>query len=166
MKLRHFLITASLLTGLSAIAQTTTSTDTANPSRSAQPTGPMQKMHDAMVRRHEKHWEELKASLKLKPEQESQWTAFTNSMKPHSLEHHAMTMADMDKLSTPERIDKMAGLKAQHDAEIQKRGDATKAFYATLSEEQKKTFDQQTAKFMHRMAERHHGGPRQMMHTF
>ncbi len=165
MKLRHLLIAANLLAGLSAVAQTTSSADTTYPATGVRPASPSQKIRDAMLHRHEKHLEAFKTSLKLKPEQELQWAAFAGHMKPRSPEYHAMAMADMEKLSTPERIDKMAALKNQRDAEIQKRGDATKAFYATLSEDQKKTFDEHTAKLMHRMAERHLAGPGPMMHT-
>jgi Spy/CpxP family protein refolding chaperone len=48
---------------------------------------------------------------------------------------------EMAKLSTPERIDRMNTLKAQHDAEMAKRQQATKAFYAGLTPEQQKVFD-------------------------
>jgi hypothetical protein len=159
MKLRHLLITASLLTGLSAMAQTVPTTDTAATPSGARQTGPMQKMRGLMGHRQTQHLEALKVSLKLQPEQESQWTAFAGNMKAHSPERQHFVIADMDKLTTPERIDKMTAWKAQHDAEMQKHGDATKTFYATLSDEQKKTFDQHTGKFMRRMAEGHHGGP-------
>jgi len=161
MKLSHLLISATLLTGLGAMAQTAPATETAGAGMRA--SGPMQKMHDMMAKRHVKHLEELKASLKLKPEQEAQWTTFAASMKPHNPEQNHM--ADMAKLTTPERIDKMAAMKSQHDAEMQKHGDAAKTFYATLSDEQKKTFDQQTAKFMRRMSGEFHGGPGHMMHS-
>jgi Spy/CpxP family protein refolding chaperone len=54
-------------------------------------------------------------------------------------------MADMAKLTTPERIDKMKALGAQHMAEMtaamDKRAEATKAFYAVLTPEQQKVFD-------------------------
>lgn len=57
--------------------------------------------------------------------------------------------AEMDKLTTPERIDKMRALRTQRDAEMDKRADATKAFYATLTPEQKKVFDANTARSHH-----------------
>jgi protein CpxP len=164
MKLRHLLITASLLAALSAMAQTAPTSDTTATPAGARQMGPMQKMRDMMGHRRAQHLEALKTSLKLKPEQESQWAAFAGSMKPHNPEQQHMAMADMDKLTTPERIDKMTALKTQRDAEIQKRGDATKTFYATLFDDQKKTFDQHTAKFMHRIAEGHHDGQGHMTH--
>jgi protein CpxP len=62
--------------------------------------------------------------------------------------------AEMDKLTTPERIDKMQALHTErmneHAAMMKKHGDATKAFYAVLSPEQKKTFDAEHVR---------HGGP-------
>jgi Spy/CpxP family protein refolding chaperone len=67
--------------------------------------------------------------------------------------------AEMDKLSTPERIDKMSSLHKEHmaamDAAMEKRGQATKTFYATLSPEQQKVFDAEFAK-MGRHGERDH----------
>jgi hypothetical protein len=52
------------------------------------------------------------------------------------------------KLPTPERIDQMKTLRSQHmgemNAAMDKRGEATKTFYATLTPEQKKTFDSAT----------------------
>ena len=156
MKLRHLLITTCLLTGFGAMAQSTANPETTNPAPEARPAGPMQKMRDMMAKHHARHLEELKTSLKLKPEQDSAWTTFASSMKPHTPD--AQDRVDLGKLTTPERIDKMRAIHAQHDAEMQKRGDATKAFYATLSDEQKKTFDQHTAKFMHRMGGEHHAG--------
>jgi len=158
MKLRHLLITTGLLVSLGAMAQT------ANASADTQPNGPVQKMRDMMVKRHARHLEELKTSLKLQPEQEAAWNTFASTMKPHTMQERALSGADMDKLTTPERIDKMQALQTQHHAEMQKRADATKTFYASLSDAQKKTFDQHTAKFMRRMGHEHHAGPGHMMH--
>jgi len=155
MILRPLIIAAGLLTTLGAMAQTTNSTDT--PAPNSQQVRPLQKMHDMMMKRHAWHLETLKTNLKLLPEQESQWATFTASMKPQHREALHKTMADMERLTTPERIDKMNVLKAQRDAEMQKRNEATRIFYATLSDEQKKIFDQQTAKFMQRTRQAQHG---------
>jgi len=84
----------------------------------------------------------LKGQLKLTAAQEPAWTAFTAAMQPGErtarLDHK-----DMDKLTTPERIDRMRALRAQHAAEADRRGEATKTFYAALTPEQQKTFDAQ-----------------------
>ena len=108
-----------------------------------------------------KHHAELKAKLKITPAQEGAWTTFTAAMQPPA---HRMgprltpeQRAEMDKLPTPERIDKMHALRTQRMADMtaamDKRSEATKAFYAVLSPEQKKIFD---AGFM---MHGRHGGP-------
>jgi hypothetical protein len=43
----------------------------------------------------------------------------------------------------------MRELRKQRDAEMDKRDDATRTFYATLSAEQKKTFDANTGRPFH-----------------
>lgn len=90
---------------------------------------------------------ELKARLKITPEQESAWDTFTTAMKPPTAAMGQMRQmhAEMDKLSTPERIDKMRALRSQHTAEMEKREEAIKTFYASLTPDQKKTFDDEHA---------------------
>ena len=115
------------------------------------------KMQVWMDKRHA----ELKARLKLTAAQEGAWTTYTAAMKPPAeLMAKRPDRAELDKLSTPERIDKMKALRTQHmndmSAAMDKRGDATKALYATLTPEQQKVFDTS--------AMRHHGrwgGPRE-----
>jgi hypothetical protein len=96
---------------------------------------------------------ELKAKLKITPAQEGAWTTFTAAMQPPAnmaggmmgMRHDPKVKAEMDKLTTPERIDKMQAMRAERmktmSAEMDKRGAATKAFYAVLSSEQKAVFD-------------------------
>lgn len=103
---------------------------------------------------------ELKAKLQITADQEGAWTAFTTAMKPPThMNHQRPDRAELAKLSTPERIDKMRALRTQHMAErtaaMDKREDATKLFYAALNADQKKTFDAEHARMSH-----HHGGHR------
>ncbi len=51
-------------------------------------------------------------------------------------------------MTTPERLDMMQAMKTQRDAHMQQRAEATKAFYAGLSTEQKQVFDKETARMM------------------
>ena len=88
----------------------------------------------------------LKAQLKITPEQESAWTAYTTAMTPPTeLMAKHPDPAEMAKLPTPERIDKMKALRSQHMSDMttamDKRGEATKALYAALTPEQQKVFD-------------------------
>ena len=156
---KHLLLATLMATcGFAAMAQNTTPTA---PAAGAQP-----QMHDRMYRgdgptirermfgshqeRMAKRQAELKTKLKITPAQEGAWTTFTAAMKPPAggmmgMRHDPKVKADMDKLTTPERIDKMRTLRAERmttmNAEMDKRGAATKAFYAVLSSEQKAVFD-------------------------
>ena len=104
-----------------------------------------------MEEMHAKRSADLKAKLKITPAQEGAWTAFTAAMKPPARDaQQRPDRAEMEKLSTPERLDKMRALRTQHMSDMQaamaKRDDATKALYATLSPEQKKLFDAEHAR--------------------
>jgi hypothetical protein len=93
----------------------------------------------------------LKGKLKLAPEQEAAWTTFTTAVKPSgAMMEQRPDRAELDKLSTPERLDKMRALRTQHMAEMNalmdKRDEATKTFYAQLSTEQKLVFDAEHAR--------------------
>ncbi|WP_348682773.1 Spy/CpxP family protein refolding chaperone [Acidovorax soli] len=101
--------------------------------------GDWQKRHQAYMA---KRAETMKAQLKLTPAQEPAWATFTAAMQPGERPAR-LDRADMQKLTTPERIDRMRALRAQHAAEADRRGEAIKTFYATLTPEQQKTFDTQ-----------------------
>jgi protein CpxP len=104
---------------------------------------------EAMVAKHQAM---MKAKLKITAEQEGAWTAFTTAMKPPAdwMDHKRPDRAEMDKLTTPERIDKMHALRTEHmadmNAAMDKRDEATKAFYAVLNDDQKKIFDTEHAR--------------------
>ena len=49
--------------------------------------------------------------------------------------------AELARLPTPERIDRIRALRVERMAMMDKRADATKAFYATLNPVQKREFD-------------------------
>lgn len=97
-----------------------------------------------------KHLAALKSDLKLTAAQEPAWTAFTASMQPGERAAR-LDRSGMEQLTTPERIDRMRALRAQHAAEADRRGEATKTFYAALTPEQQKTFDAKSHRG-HRMA--------------
>ena len=113
----------------------------------------MERPHRADPARREAHREarmaqraaELKARLQIQPAQDTAWSNWTASMKPPAglRENMAKNREEMQKLSAPERIERMKTLRTQRDAEIDKRAQATKEFYAQLSTEQKKIFDSQ-----------------------
>jgi hypothetical protein len=100
---------------------------------------------------------ELKRKLKINASQDAAWATFATAMKPPTTAITPLPdRAEMEKLSTPERIDKMKQLRAQH-LEVMKpfmdqRDDAIKTFYASLDTHQKKAFDEEQ---LHMMRRRH-----------
>jgi len=87
----------------------------------------------------------LKAKLKLRAEQENAWNDYVAAMKPPA-SPPLPNRAEIAKLSTPERLDKMRELRQRREAEFDKRDAATRTFYGTLSAEQKKIFDDNTGR--------------------
>lgn len=97
----------------------------------------------------------LKQKLQITAVQEGAWTAWTAAMQPPA-DWKRPDRAELQRLTTPERIDRMRALRTERMARMDKRGDATKTFYAVLSPEQKRVFDEATAGRGHRHG-RHHG---------
>ena len=107
------------------------------------------KMQDRMAQ----HQAQLKQKLELSAAQEPAWNMFIASMKmgerPARLGH--WSRAEVQKMTTPERIERMRTQRAERQAEADKRADATLAFYAALNPAQQMTFDAQTARYQHQM---------------
>jgi periplasmic protein CpxP/Spy len=97
--------------------------------------------------RMNQHLGELKAKLQITAAQEGAWTAFTANMQapagkgPMSHADHKKMAEEMQKLTTPERIDRMKAMRAERQAMMDKRAEGVKAFYAALTPEQRKVFD-------------------------
>ena len=165
------LVLAGLLAtvGASAMAQGAPTAPVAGPAAAGKPAGPPgERMgrHDpakfqAMMAKRQA---EMKAKLKITPAQEGAWTSFTAAMQPPA--HVRPTpeqRAEFDKLTTPQRIDKMKEMRTQRmtemNAAMDKRGEATKTFYAALTPEQQKTFDAEHKKHAGHRGFGHRGGP-------
>ncbi|WP_372658908.1 Spy/CpxP family protein refolding chaperone [Hydrogenophaga sp.] len=117
-----------------------------------------------MEKRMAEHQAKLKTELQLSADQEPAWNAFVARMQPDMSKRTPIDREAWSKLTTPERLDKMAALKAERDGEMAKRSDAIKSFYAALKPEQQKTFDNQRMGFHragmkgeHRMGHGHKG---------
>lgn len=102
------------------------------------------KMQEMMARRQAV----LKSKLQITPMQEAAWVTYVAAMQPPAdmatrmnPETRKKMREEMERLTTPERIDRMQAMKARRDAEMAKRGDAIKTFYAALTPEQQKMFD-------------------------
>jgi len=89
---------------------------------------------------------ELHAALHLTESQEVNWRAYQQALEqdPVTRARHQSAQMMMAGLPTPRRID-LLDANMQADQEVMHRqGEATKAFYATLTPEQQKVFDRQT----------------------
>jgi len=95
-----------------------------------------------MQERMSRYFATFKQKLQLSPGQEAAWNSYLAALQPTPMQRP--DRAEIARLSTPERIDRMRTLRAARMAEMDKRGDATKTLYAALTPEQKKTFDAET----------------------
>jgi protein CpxP len=102
-----------------------------------------------MQERVAKRQADLKQKLQITSAQEGAWASYTTATRPPA----NLKRVDRDalaKLGTPDRIDQMRALRNERIAEMDRRADATKAFYATLTPDQKKVFDTEAARHGHR----------------
>ena len=117
------------------------------------------RMQERQQKRMHQRMDQLKVQLKLTPAQEGAWTTFTQTMQPN-MQPKGNQRQEMAALPTPERIDRMRTLRSERMAEADRRGEAAKTFYATLTPEQQKTFDAHTLR-QHRK-DGHRGGRHNM----
>lgn len=104
----------------------------------------MEQRQQRMAERRAQRMADLKAQLKITPAQEAAWTAYTGAMQPPANAQRAgqrMDRAEFANLSTPQRIDLMQQRADERHAQMKQRGDAVKAFYAQLTPEQQKIYD-------------------------
>ena len=118
-----------------------------------------------MAERHAQRMADLKAQLQISPAQEGAWNAYSAAMQPPTdAQRPRMNRAEVEQLSTPQRIDRMQQFSAERQARMQQRGDAVKAFYAQLTPAQQKTYDERAMRGNRGEGKRggpgmrHHGG--------
>jgi len=131
------------------------------------PASGMQQMHEHVREQMQKHMQErmqkrmesFKRILQITPNQEGAWNTWAAAMRPPqgAMHDRAKEHEAFEHMSTPERIDRMRQMRAQRNAEMDRRADATKALYAQLTPPQQKAFDEVSLKFMHH-GHRHGGG--------
>lgn len=142
------LIAAVLLAGfgMAAVAQTPPA-----PAPSGQGQSQRMERHDParmqqfMQQRRAQKMARLKDTLQITPAQEGGWTTWTASMQPPA-NWKRPDRAELERLPTPERIDRMRTLRTERMAMMDKRAEATKGFYATLNPVQQRVFDNETVR--------------------
>lgn len=132
-----------------AVAQAPTS-----PPAAAQPPAMMrdnraqhdQHMQERMQQRMQRRTERLRRILQITPQQENAFNGWITAMRPAAKQRP--NRDELARLSTPERIERMKQLRGARMAEMDRRGEATKAFYAQLTPAQQKAFDEISMRFL------------------
>lgn len=107
-----------------------------------------------MKERMAKRQQELHDKLKLNASQESAWQTYIGKLQPGQPPAHP-SREEMAKLSAPERMDRMLAMMKEHEKRMEARVAATKEFYAVLTPDQQKIFNDEFGRGMH---ERHEHG--------
>ncbi len=102
----------------------------------------------------------LKQKLQLSPAQEGAWQSFSAASQPPARPPQRFDRAEFEKLTTPQRLDRMQARQAERAARFASRAAATRNFYTALTPEQQKVFDAESLHFGPRGGHgphRHHG---------
>lgn len=149
MNFANLLATGALATlGFAVGAQTQSSPAPANPPAAAAKTeghGHGRMDPAKRMERFTQRMTELKQKLQIAPAQEAAWSSFTTAMRPPAARPR-MDRDALARLTTPDRIDQMRAVRNERMAQMDRRGEAVKAFYATLNAQQQKVFDESTAR--------------------
>lgn len=151
------LVPAAILAACALAAQAQTAPPAAAPAPHGMHMHDPARMHERLQEHHARRMERLKRILQITPQQEGAWSAWTSAMKPAP--RARPDRDELTRMTTPQRIDTLKQLRAQRMAEQDRRGDATKTFYAQLSGPQQKAFDEISLKFLgggKRGADMHH----------
>lgn len=109
------------------------------------PAGPLAAKWEAhRLAREEARAHALHDVLNIRPDQEAAFKTFLEAQRPPPPPEGAgpeREHGEMARLTTPERLDRMAARMAEHQAHFRRHADAVKAFYAVLSPDQKRAFD-------------------------
>lgn len=110
--------------------------------------GPMGAGSGKFAERIEKRQAELHDKLKLTSEQETAWKKFSEKMKPES--RNRPDQSELSALHAPERMERMLSMMKEHESRMTDRVAAVKEFYAVLTPEQQKLFDDQFSRHRRR----------------
>lgn len=104
------------------------------------------------------HFENRKAALhdklKLNASQETAWKTYLEKVGPMQGPQRP-DRAEIEKLSAPERMEKMLGFMKEGEKRMESTAAATKEFYAVLTPEQQKIFNDEFASGYGRGRHRH-----------
>jgi len=88
----------------------------------------------------------LHSALRLRPDQEQAWQIFQQASTPNAQEDARRQQAfeSMGRMRSPQRMDLSIQMMRSDLQDMERRGDALKTFYGTLSPDQQAVFDRET----------------------
>jgi periplasmic protein CpxP/Spy len=140
----------ALVAGLASVSAAQAQDAPASPAGKTWPGGPDRAaMRQKMETRRAERLKALHEALNIRPDQESAFAAFAAFMQPPArgggLDDMKGDRAALAAMTTPERLDRMSQMidarMARMKASFQQRETATKALYAALNPDQKRTMD-------------------------
>lgn len=99
------------------------------------------KWQEHRLEHFEKHQDKLHTILQLSNAQEAAWKTYQAQIKPQDKAEHP-DVAELNKLTTLQRLDKMEAWDKERDLRQADRAKAIRTFYAQLNDAQKKAFDE------------------------
>lgn len=106
--------------------------------------------------RFEQRQQKLHDALKLNATQETAWKTYIAAIKPQQPAGRADRVS-FKELNAPQRLEKQLEFSKARIAHQETRLQALKTFYAALTPEQQKVFDEQSGGGQHRFHGRHRG---------
>ncbi|MCE3264849.1 MAG: hypothetical protein K0R43_3928 [Pseudoduganella sp.] len=104
------------------------------------------KMQERMDRRAQR----MHDALKITPAQEGAWQAYLSALKSNMPQRAEFDRAAFKSMPAPERMEKRIEMTKSHIIRMENNLAATKTFYAQLTPEQQKLFDEKAGRFGHR----------------
>ena len=100
-----------------------------------------------MQERMNQHAKRMHDALKITPAQEGAWQAYLSTLKANMPQPGQFDRAAFKNLPAPERMEKRIEMAKSHITRMENNLAATKTFYATLTPEQQKLFDEKAGHF-------------------
>ncbi|KQV44668.1 MULTISPECIES: Spy/CpxP family protein refolding chaperone [unclassified Duganella] len=111
-----------------------------------------------MQERMDAHAKRMHDTLKITPAQEAAWQAYLSALKSNMPQRGQFDRASFKNMPAPERMEKRIEMTKARLSRMESNLAATKTFYAALTPEQQKLFDEKAGHFGHG---RHHGAMHQ-----
>lgn len=103
-----------------------------------------------MQERMDQRAKRMHDALKITPAQEGAWQAYIAALKSNMPQRGQFDRAAFKEMPAPERMEKRIEMARNHITRMENNLAATKTFYAQLTPEQQKLFDEKAGRFGHR----------------